>query len=259
MNALISIEPRQIADAEVQAVDARELHTALGVGKDFTNWMKAQIKRARLVEGRDFVSGVYAQKGENPGGRPQAAYHLTIDAAKHVSMMSGTDKGFEVRDYFIECERRLKNAPALAALPDFTDPAAAAIAWAGEYKAKQLALEHAAELEHQIKTDAPLVEFAKAVELSHDAIKVGAAAKIIGAGAGQNRLMAFLRQIGWVTRKNEPYQERIEAGDLDVKLGNWPHPDHGLQDSVTTLVTGKGLAKLQRLWRQRQTEGAKAA
>lgn len=100
-------------------------------------------------------------------------------------------------------------------------------------------------LEHQIEEEAPRVAFAKQVEISQDAISVAQAAKILG--TGQRRLFAFLRQIGWVTRRNEPYQSKIEDGCLDVKLGSWDHPDQGLQQSVTALVTGKGLAKLQKL------------
>ncbi|EBS6645156.1 phage regulatory protein/antirepressor Ant [Salmonella enterica subsp. enterica] len=110
------------------------------------------------------------------------------------------------------------------------------------------------ELEHRIEEEAPRVAFAKQVEIAQDAISVAQAAKIIG--TGQRRLFAFLRQIGWVSRRNEPYQTKIETGYLDVKLGNWEHPNHGLQQSVTTLVTGKGLAKLQKLWSQHHKEHA---
>lgn len=110
------------------------------------------------------------------------------------------------------------------------------------------------QLEHQLEEDAPLVAFAKQVEIAQDAISVAQAAKILG--TGQRRLFAFLRQIGWVSRRNEPYQTKIEAGYLDVKLGSWEHPNHGLQQSVTALVTGKGLAKLQKLWSQHHKEHA---
>ncbi|HFG0199010.1 TPA: phage antirepressor KilAC domain-containing protein [Salmonella enterica] len=110
------------------------------------------------------------------------------------------------------------------------------------------------QLEHQLEEEAPLVAFAKQVEIAQDAISVAQAAKILG--TGQRRLFAFLRQIGWVSRRNEPYQTKIEAGYLDVKLGSWEHPNHGLQQSVTALVTGKGLAKLQKLWSQHHKEHA---
>ena len=38
-------------------------------------------------------------------------YYLTIEAAKQIAMMSGCDKGFEVRNYFLECERIAKRPP----------------------------------------------------------------------------------------------------------------------------------------------------
>lgn len=115
------------------------------------------------------------------------------------------------------------------------------------------ALRLAAELAEKVEVQSaqilefkPKAEFYDQVAVAQDAISVGEAAKVIG--TGRRRLFQFMRHHGWVTRKNEPYQSKIEAGYLDVKLGSWEHPDHGIQQSVTTLVTGKGLTKLQRLW-----------
>ncbi|WP_051560482.1 phage antirepressor KilAC domain-containing protein [Marinobacterium jannaschii] len=96
----------------------------------------------------------------------------------------------------------------------------------------------------KLEETAPKAEFHDKVAAAPDALSVAKAAKILG--TGRNRLLARLRQIGWVTRKNEPYQAKIEAGYLDVKLGDWEHPDHGIQQSVTTLITGKGLTRLQK-------------
>jgi phage anti-repressor protein len=121
MTITIAINPRQIGDELIPTINGRELHRELGVGKDFTNWAKAQIKRGRLHENRDYV--VLAQKGENlSGGRPSSEYHFTLEAGKHIGMMSGTDHGYEVREYFIECERRAK----AATLPVIKDPVLAA-------------------------------------------------------------------------------------------------------------------------------------
>ncbi|MDE1508179.1 phage antirepressor KilAC domain-containing protein [Serratia nevei] len=104
-------------------------------------------------------------------------------------------------------------------------------------------------LENQVHEDAPKVEFHDKVAVAPGAMSVAQAAKILG--TGRTRLFQFLRQIAWVTRYNEPYQGKIEAGYLDVKLGSWDHPDHGVQQSVTALITGKGLTKLQKLWAER--------
>lgn len=104
-------------------------------------------------------------------------------------------------------------------------------------------------LQQKIMEDAPHVEFAKRVENSHGAISIAEAAKLIG--TGRNFLCRFLRQEGWITRKNEPYQVRINQGYLDVKLGSFEHPEKGLKETITTLVTGKGLEKIQKLWDRR--------
>lgn len=103
---LIEITIKQIDEALVQTVNARELHSFLQSKQDFTSWIKVQIERAKLLENQDFI--VLTKKGENSkGGRPSKEYYLTINSGKHISMLSGTDKGKQVREYFIECERKL--------------------------------------------------------------------------------------------------------------------------------------------------------
>lgn len=118
-------------------------------------------------------------------------------------------------------------------------------------EALRLAADQAERIEQQeraLQEAAPKIAFANQVEVAPDAITVGQAAKTIG--TGRNRLFSFLRRHGWVDRRNEPYQAKIEAGLLDVKVRHWEHPEKGLQENITALVTGKGLAKLQRMWDQ---------
>ncbi|MEL0623792.1 phage antirepressor [Marinomonas arenicola] len=100
----------------------------------------------------------------------------------------------------------------------------------------------------QIEEAAPKVEFTERVQMAQDAISVSEAAKTIG--TGQRRLFDFLRAHKWITRRNEPYQEKIESGLLNVKLSNFYHPEQGLKQSITTVITGKSLVKLKALWDQ---------
>ena len=100
-------------------------------------------------------------------------------------------------------------------------------------------------LRNEVEDLKPKADFCDQVSVAPDAITLAKAAKLLG--TGRNRLITYLKQIKWLTRRGEPYQCKIEAGYLDVKLGSWQHPDHGLQQSVTALVTGKGLVKLQQL------------
>lgn len=105
--------------------------------------------------------------------------------------------------------------------------------------------EKTAALTAKVEADAPKVAFAEQIEVAPDAIPLGQAAKVFG--TGRNRFCQWLREIKFLTRTNEPYQDKINSGYLDVKIGSWDHPEKGLQRSVTALVTGKGMAKLHRL------------
>ena len=121
--------------------------------------------------------------------------------------------------------------------------------------ALRLAADHAQRIAQigQIRGRArPAAEFARNVTKAPDAVSVGEAAKVIG--TGRARLFSFLRRHGWVTKKNEPYQLKIRAGLMDVKLSRYEHPDNGLQKSITPLITGKGLAKLEHMWRTQASE-----
>lgn len=106
MNELIVIQPKQIGNEEVNAVDARDLHSQLGVKKDFSDWIKAQITRLNLVENVDYL--VFPQKGEYK--KPRYEYAVTLDAGKHIAMMAGTDNAHAIRTYFIEFEKKAKSA-----------------------------------------------------------------------------------------------------------------------------------------------------
>lgn len=113
MKDLVAITQTNINGADVNSVNARDLHEKLESKRDFPTWIKSRIERLKLAENRDFV--VFHKKGENPeGGRPQQEYIISTDIAKHIALMENTDKGYQIREYFIEAEKKLKsNIPAL--------------------------------------------------------------------------------------------------------------------------------------------------
>lgn len=59
----------------MQAVNARELHGFLHVGKDFSTWIKDRIDQYDFVQGRDFE--VFTEAGENPSGGPPWGFGAT--------------------------------------------------------------------------------------------------------------------------------------------------------------------------------------
>lgn len=110
MNEL-KITEQNIGQEIIQAVSARELHKALEIGRDFSSWIKPILED--FIEDLDYL--VFPETGENPnGGRPSIEYAVSMDVAKHISMLSRTPKGKEIRRYFIECEKRLKEPKSMA-------------------------------------------------------------------------------------------------------------------------------------------------
>lgn len=136
MNKLISVTEQYLGGGLISTVNARELHSFLESGRDFSTWIKDRIVSYGFVEDQDFL--VFHENGVNPyGGRPNKNYMLSIDMAKELSMVERNAKGKQARQYFIECEKTAKKT--MPAVPDFNDPAAAARAWADEFERRQLA------------------------------------------------------------------------------------------------------------------------
>ena len=104
---LIPFASRPIGDETVPTVDGQDIYAFLGLAKAYPTWIKTQIKRLKLVENRDYI--VYSSEGTNPkGGRPAVDYHFTFDAAKHIGLIAGCNKGHDVREYFIAKEKELR-------------------------------------------------------------------------------------------------------------------------------------------------------
>lgn len=91
-------------DGLVQTVNARDLHEALGVGWDFSTWIKDNLKD--FQENQDYV--IFQKKLEKSKGRPFKEYALTLDTAKHICMMARCEKGKQLRQYFIEAEKQFR-------------------------------------------------------------------------------------------------------------------------------------------------------
>ena len=91
-----------------QVVDARELWKVLGVGRDFSHWVKERLEAIGAVENTDFC--LLAQNGEQSGrgGYNRIDYILTMDTAKEMAMLERNDKGKMIRRYFIEAEKRYR-------------------------------------------------------------------------------------------------------------------------------------------------------
>ena len=101
MKELINIQVKN----DRQLVSARELHKGLGLKKKFSAWWEQNSKD--FEEGIDFAREPESYQVQLGNGATKLMndYFLTIDMAKELCMMSKTEKGKEVRKYFIQVEK----------------------------------------------------------------------------------------------------------------------------------------------------------
>ncbi|WP_273722958.1 antA/AntB antirepressor family protein [Bartonella sp. AU18XJBT] len=113
MNTLIEISKQTIDQETVQAVNARELHAFMEIGKRFTTWITDRINQYTSEEGKDFIKTQdlrFPKLGSTKSRAVTAIkYHLTLDMAKELSMVERNEKERQARRYFIECKKKLKS------------------------------------------------------------------------------------------------------------------------------------------------------
>lgn len=229
MANLIKISNNKISDFEVKTVNARELHDFLEVKSRFNDWINNRIRDFGFVENQDFVT---VTKNLVSGGIQKEIY-LSIDMAKELSMVERNEKGRQARQYFIEMEKVAKKQiqESRIALPDFTNPAESARAWAEEYEKRELAEQKLIEAQPKIEFVQKYVEVGTTKSLRETAkiLKVPERAMIdclVGDGL-------LFRQSGNLL----PYQKYHAKGLFDVKTGITEHGHNYTQ----TRVTSKGI------------------
>lgn len=136
MNPLIRVTEVQMNAEPVACCDARELHAFLEVSTVFANWIARRIDDFGFEEGRDYVvfeqsvNGlIYRDKFDLPkmadqttrgGDRRSRTYAISLDMAKELAMVERNWRGKQARQYFIECERRMRER--VAAPLDLRNP-----------------------------------------------------------------------------------------------------------------------------------------
>lgn len=226
MNELIKIN----YETEQPTVSARELHKALSIEKRFSAWFETNSQG--FVEGEDFTSVLIGTEVPNNGGfqhRELQDYKLSVDMAKHICLMSRTEKGKQCRQYLIDIEKAW-NTPELV--------------MARGLKAAQQMIADQSKIIERMK---PKEIFADAVATSHTSILIGQLAKLIcqnGHEIGQQRLFRWMRDNGYLMKHgsnyNMPMQRYVEQGLFEIKESAVTNPDGSVRMTKTTVVTGKG-------------------
>jgi len=202
MNEFLKLEER----GGRETVDARGLHAALGVARDFSTWIKDRIEKYGFQEGKDFSPNL----GESTGGRPGIEYALTLSMAKELATVENNDAGRAIRRYLIQVEEAW-NTPKMVMA-----------------RAVQVADKEMEEMRGRIALLEPKAAFADAIDNSASGIPIGDFAHVLaskGWDIGRNRLFRILREksilyVEYVPALKDsvskPYQIQIENGNFVV-------------------------------------------
>ena len=229
MNELINVT---LNDNHEPIVSGRQLHEALGVKTAYKDWFPRMTEYG-FTEGEDFnplkIEQV-RQEGTRKVKRQIEDHVIKLDMAKEIAMIQRTEKGKEVRQYFIQIEKDYNSPEKIMA------------------RALLMADKKVHKLEAQIEADKPKVLFADAVSASHTSILVGELAKLIsqnGYKIGANRLFAWMRENGYLIKRkgsdwNMPTQRSMDLKLFEIKETNVQHADGHISVNKTPKVTGKG-------------------
>lgn len=98
-----------------QLVSGRELHEFLEIGTKYKDWFPRMVEYG-FDEEIDFVR-VAQKRATNNSRNPVTTvidHAISIDMAKEISMIQRTEKGKAARQYFIKCEKKLKEVKKLS-------------------------------------------------------------------------------------------------------------------------------------------------
>jgi anti-repressor protein len=240
MMQLVKLNETTMNGTSVQTVNARELHTFLGVGKVFGAWIADRIGQYGFTDGVDYVTEVNSEIGKNPmGGRPAKEYHISLDMAKELSMVERNEKGKQARQYFIAMERQAKTATSNP-MELLTDPA----------KMRGLLLnyvEQVIELKDKIEVMRPAVEVHTRLVDAEGSVTITAAAKTLQ--VRPKDLSEWLTKNRWIYKRHGSvnhlgFQDKCNAGYLTQKVTPITRPDGTEKITEQVRITPKGLAKL---------------
>lgn len=237
MNELITITKRN----NKNLVNARELHTVLESKRGFSNWVLTKIVNNPIfVENDDYILLNNLGEQDSWGGHNKKDYAITTNTAKQVALMENTQKGKEIRQYFIDVENREVRSQG----PFDIMNADMVLQLAQQYKLEQ---DKRKQLELELKEDKPKVTFADAVVTSKQSCLVGELAKILrqnGINIGQNRLFEWLRAQKYLgsngERYNKPLQKAMDMRLFEIKKNVVVKPDGSTIVVSTTKVTARG-------------------
>lgn len=110
MNELIKVH---YDNADRPTVSGRELYEALEVKTAYKDWFPRMCEYG-FSEGKDYCSFL-SDRSDGKAGKPRTDHQLTIPMAKELCMLQRTEKGKQMRQYFIAVEEQWNSPDAIMA------------------------------------------------------------------------------------------------------------------------------------------------
>jgi anti-repressor protein len=224
-----------------KTLDSREV--AEMVGKDHAHLMRdikgyiGIIDPNPILDSADyFIESTYIDSQNQ--ARP--CYRITKQGCEMIANKLTGKKGVLFTAAYVAKFNQMEQQQALPQLPDFTNPAIAARAWAEQYEQRE-------QVEKQLTEAKPKVEFYDDVAGSKDAIEIGEAAKVLNKGIGRNKLFQFLRDSKVLMQNNQPYQQYVDRGYFRVIEQKFTKPNGDTNINIKTLVYQRGLDFIRKL------------
>ncbi|MDF7670130.1 antA/AntB antirepressor family protein [Orbaceae bacterium ESL0721] len=114
-NNVVPVTETTINGKAQQTVSAKQLHSCLNVGRDFSTWINNRIEQYGFIDNDDYIVFNSPKRGNQDGekrhggDRKSKDYYLTLNMAKELAMIENNDQGHAIRRYFIRCEEQLRN------------------------------------------------------------------------------------------------------------------------------------------------------
>lgn len=205
MDELVKIDKSPVTGNPI--INARDLHKSLGIGKDFSSWIKPILEKWEFIEDEEFTILYYDKNNHRiptppKGGMVESPfanhvyridYILTFDCAKEIVMLQNNKMGKKIRRYFIEVEKEWK----------------------------------------KIKSEEP-----KTIMLEARNMSVGEVAKSLGTCS--HRINQVLRKNRYVRANNLPYDKYLTLGYFAYERYN---PEHSAKRLMVTSTKGMPLVQ----------------
>ena len=241
---------------EKKTVLSSELYKFLELREsNYSQWCKTNVieNKFAVVEDDYNLFIVNDEKVQTIGHRPKQEFELSIDFAKKLCMVSNSLKGNEIRNYFIDVEKRfLKVKETITS--EFTpiEYAKQMVELSNRLLASEIQkIEQQKVIEQQqikIEDDKPKVDFYDQVTDSKTALDMAGVAKTLNIeGIGRNNLFGMLRRKKILQKDNLPYQWVIDRGYMRVIEQKYTKPNGDICISLKTVVFQKGVDYIHKI------------